>query len=79
MTEYIVRETGFPGTLKKEVVGEIVRCKDYVWYDERRPYSDGYALYECRNLERFLQPDFFCKDGERREDEKIHQRVQRQA
>ena len=49
-------------------VVEVVRCKDCVWYDEKRPYSSGHALYECRNLERFLPPDFFCKDGERRED-----------
>lgn len=28
MNEYIVRETGYPGTVKQEVVGELVRCKD---------------------------------------------------
>lgn len=28
MNEYIVRETGFPGAVKQEVVGELVRCKD---------------------------------------------------
>ena len=51
---------------------EIVRCKDCVWYDERRPYANGNTLYECRNLERFFPPDFFCKDGERRDDADIH-------
>ena len=49
-------------------VVEVVRCKDCVWYDERRPYANGHTLYECRNLERFFPLDFFCKDGERRED-----------
>ena len=53
-------------------VVEVVRCKDCVWYDERRPYANGHTLYECRNLERFLPPDFFCKDGERRDDVQIH-------
>lgn len=28
ISEYIVRETGYPGTLKQEIVGELVRCKD---------------------------------------------------
>lgn len=28
MSEYIVRETGFPGAVKQEVVGEVVRCKE---------------------------------------------------
>ena len=28
MSEYIVRETGYPGTLKQEIVEELVRCKD---------------------------------------------------
>ena len=51
---------------------EVVRCKDCVWYDERRPYANGNTLYECRNIERFLPPDFFCKDGERRTNELQH-------
>ena len=28
MAEYIVRETGYPGAVKQEIVEEIVRCCD---------------------------------------------------
>lgn len=28
MNEYIIRETGSPGVVKQEIVGELVRCKD---------------------------------------------------
>lgn len=28
MSEYIVRETGYPGAIKQGIVQELVRCKD---------------------------------------------------
>lgn len=28
MAEFIVLETGYPGAIKQEVVGELIRCKD---------------------------------------------------
>ena len=28
MAEYIVREMGYPGMLKQEIVGELVRCRE---------------------------------------------------
>ena len=28
MSEYIMMESGYPGTLSHEVVGELIRCKD---------------------------------------------------
>lgn len=57
-------------------VVEVVRCKECIWYDEKRSCGSGdHALYECRNLERFFPPDFFCKDGERRDDEESTKRT----
>ena len=53
--------------VKGDIV-EVVRCKDCVWYDEKRPYANGHTLYECRNLERFFPSDFFCKDGKRKKE-----------
>lgn len=35
MREYIVRETGYPGQLKQEVVAELVRCKECKWQEEK--------------------------------------------
>ena len=37
MSEYIVRETGFPGTLKTETVGELVRCRDCRYFHYGTP------------------------------------------
>ena len=65
MSEYIVRETGYPGTIKQEIVQELVRCKDCRYW-----YGDGY----CNKWDNgpghpeVLENDF-CSMGERREDE----------
>ena len=68
MSEYIVRETGYPGTLKQEIVGELVRCKDCVhcrkgFNLENEPY------YYCRDWDAGVEEDSFCSDAERRTDE----------
>lgn len=74
MTEYIVRESGYPGTLKKEIVGELVRCKECKWWDneDNRPFGYCHAAKHCHysrhweiQIYRTTEPDFFCKDGER--------------
>lgn len=59
MSEYIVRETGYPGELKLEVVGELVRCKDCTYWD-----IPGYCVD-------FMTQDEngFCKWGKRKETE----------
>lgn len=60
MNEYIVRETGYPGTLKQEVVGELVRCKDCVWFA-----GHGY----CNKNEMFVENyGWYCADGERKQE-----------
>lgn len=63
MSEYIVRETAYPGAVKQEVVGEIVRCKDCKWRDE-----PGCAL---RIVDESDKPkdNGFCSFGERRTDD----------
>ena len=67
MAEYIVRETGYPGTITQEVVQELVRCKDC-----RYRYVDGenvrYNVCEL-NHNKVQSDDWFCADGERRNDE----------
>lgn len=59
MTEYIVRESVYPGTIKQEIVGEIVRCKDC-------KYREGSA---CDYSAVYVRPNGYCQWGERREDE----------
>lgn len=66
MSEYIIRESGYPGTLSHEVVGELIRCKDCKhWHDA--PTSDGYNSCEKDALIR--HKDFFCAAAERKEGE----------
>ena len=60
MSEYIVRETGYPGTVKQEVVGEIVRCKDCKW----KHGSECTRFADVRP-----NGDDFCSRGVRREAE----------
>ena len=63
--EFIVREIGYPGAIKQEVVGELVRCADC----KHREAENGFC--EGRGWPMQLVPDDgFCDKGERRvEDE----------
>ena len=63
MREYIVRETGYPGTLKTEIVGELVRCKDckHYWKNHTNDYSVPVCLASPED-------DAFCSEGEREDD-----------
>lgn len=68
MTEYIVRETGYPGTLKQEIVGELVRCLDCEWY--RTNYTwNGKERKVCgiEPFEPIRQEEDYCSYGERKE------------
>ena len=53
---------------------EIIRCKDCKWYEIYQLKKDGtddrrYRPSYCVNLVFHSQPDWYCADGERREDE----------
>lgn len=67
MSEYIVRETGYPGAIEQEIVGELVRCKDCQWWErdsQPRYHSDERP---CNILGMGTPPEWFCADGEVRE------------
>lgn len=64
ISEYIVRETGYPGTLNQEIVGELVRCKDCKYYEETNSRI-GTCLLTISGAE----VDGFCAWGERKDDE----------
>lgn len=71
MAEYIVRETGYPGAVKQEVVGELVRCKDCidgrcdVWLSGNGS-AMGYGC--CERTKSGILPNDFCSHAERREE-----------
>lgn len=53
---------------------EVVRCKDCIWYVIVQLKKDGtndrrYKPSYCMMWDNYLKPDFFCADGERRENE----------
>lgn len=66
MTEYIVRESGYPGTIKQEIVGELVRCKDCIHYENGFCYNPN--TYDDEKTRGNTIPNWYCADGERRED-----------
>ena len=69
--EYIVIETIGMDTesvtpqviLKKEVVSELVRCKDCKFHE----YYEGYHTCEWHGFAN-VKPDWYCADGERKDD-----------
>lgn len=70
MAEYIVRETGYPGAVKQEIVGELVRCKDCKYYDpswtaDGRRFDAECAFHEWYRAE--PKEDDYCSKGERKE------------
>ena len=64
MSEYIVRETGYPGTLKQEIVGELVRCKDCKW---RTGLEMDDSWHPCDEVA--VNDNWYCADGERKDNE----------
>lgn len=69
MSEYIVRETGYPGTIKQEIVQELVRCKDCRYWDTSREWTGREGKHKCEIDNLIVPPDGYCYWGERREDE----------
>ena len=79
MSEYIVRETGYPGAVKQEVVGELVRCKDckhrivnanpgeirYHYLKAVCELDTGDPFELGRNA---WNDEWYCADAERREE-----------
>lgn len=70
MSEYILRETAYPGAVKQEVVGEIVRCGDCKYIGS--PLSPTADYHTCKHQRAMIDApvDGFCCWGERRTDEK---------
>lgn len=49
-------------------VVEVVRCKDCInWQSDWDTSTDGY--HYCAMVDIVIDGDFYCKDGERREDD----------
>lgn len=76
MREVIMRLTPKPFEEAEyaEKVQELVRCKDCQWYVIVQLKKDGtddrrYKPSYCMLWDNYLKPDFFCADGERRENE----------
>lgn len=70
MSEYIVREIGYPGAVKQEVVAELVRCKDCKC-GHKLTDANGYNYRTCNNPwghGMMVEEYGFCKWGERRDD-----------
>lgn len=66
MSEYIMRESGYPGTLSHEVVGELIRCKDCKhWEGEKR--GRFWYFEQCSLNQHIASCDDYCSFAERKE------------
>ena len=67
MSEYIIKETGYPGVIEQEIVQELVRCRDCKWYKtmycKMDRWTDLVTIYVAKK-------DDYCSYGERRRDGK---------
>ena len=74
--EYIIRETTYPDATKRELIGELVRCKDC----KHRPtgtnrddleFPDDKCPCQCEDYWYSWKPsdDWFCGNGERKDGE----------
>ena len=72
--EYIIRETTYPDATKRELIGELVRCKDC----KHRPtgtnrddleFPDDKCPCQCEDFWYSWKPsdDWFCGNGERKD------------
>lgn len=60
--------------LEKADMVPVIRCRDCIWYEIYQLKKDGtddrrYKPSYCKNLGYQTRPDWYCADGERREDE----------
>lgn len=71
MNEYIVRETGYPGTLMYDIVGELVRCRDCKFRNTIDCGMQFYGYDDDENLclsDDWTEDDGFCYWGQRKDD-----------
>jgi len=62
MAEYIMRESGYPGRLETEIVGELIRCRDCK-YCRQLDDQDDLCQYTLTSVE----ADDYCSYAERKE------------
>ena len=68
MSEYIIKETGYPEAIELEVVQELVRCRDCKHYKFTNDYAFGFPEKGCE-LTGFndVDEDDFCSRGWRKD------------
>lgn len=70
MVEYIVKETGYPGRLETENVGELIRCKDCKYYTIERGWN-GIEFTVCSisliHHHPIRRENDYCSRAERKE------------
>lgn len=65
VNEFIVREMGYPGVMKQEVVGELVRCEDCKHWGMHKRLNIPW----CFEMHIDKSEDGYCDSGERRTNE----------
>ena len=66
--EYIVKETWLPNGVKTEKVGELVRCKNCVFFDPTDQLARAMPdVRRCELLMTAMPEDGYCSYGRRKE------------
>ena len=65
VNEFIVREMGYPGVMKQEVVGELVRCEDFKHWGMHKRLNIPW----CFEMHIDKSEDGYWDSGERRTNE----------
>lgn len=63
MTEYIIRETGFPGVIEQKIVGELVRCKDCEFWKKQKDSAQG----RCELMQMYPTGAWYCGNAQKKD------------
>lgn len=48
MTDYIIRETSYPGAIKQKCIGELIRCADCIYWEPDPDNTITPEAHRCR-------------------------------
>lgn len=65
MSEYIIKETGYPEAYELEVVQELVRCRDCEYWKHHSAVLDNDY---CELTSTACEEDHFCSWGEKKDE-----------
>lgn len=72
MTYYIVRESGYPGKIEQENLGELIRCKECIYYQKHsdrikaQKFRKTTGVCKMHNYDQVIADEDYCSKGVKR-------------